>query len=71
MRVSELSDDEKYELKRRQLIERCEGTGEFPSWNELACAHLLVTDRELEDIYGDTEFTKDDFFCNSETVTEA
>jgi hypothetical protein len=70
MRVSELSDDEKYELKQRQLIERCEGTGESPSWNELACAHLLVTDTELEDIYGDTEFTEEDFFCNSETVTE-
>ena len=71
MKVADLSDDERYELKQRQLIERCEGTCESPSWNELACAHLLITDTELEVIYGDTEFSKDDFFCNSETVTEA
>lgn len=65
MKLSELSADQKLELKQNLLEKKNEAKGEGTSYGELADAGQLVTDAELEAEYGNTEFTGDDFFCTA------
>ena len=61
MTFVELNDEQKVLLKQRILIERNEARGEGTSYEELALADDLVSDEDLEDWYGGTEFTARDF----------
>ena len=63
MTLNELTEDQKFELKQNYLTAR--NYEEGVSYAELANADLLVTDAELEDIYGNTTFTDDDFSCSA------
>ena len=58
MKLKDLSDEQKLELKQALLTQDRD-----VSYGELANADELVSDKQLEDAYGDTEFTEDDFFC--------
>ena len=61
MKLKDLNDDQRLELKQRILTDRLEAKGESASWGELDDADALVTDKDLEDEYGDTEFVPEDF----------
>ena len=61
MKLKELNDDQRLQLKQRLLTDRMDAKGESPSYGELADADTLVTDEELEEAYGGTEFVADDF----------
>ena len=61
MTVFDLTRDEKSELKCRYLAGKEE---KDLSYGERANIDLLVTDSEIEDVYADTYFSPDDFFCN-------
>lgn len=58
MKLKDLTPDQKRELKQSLLTQDRD-----VSYGELANADELVSDKQLEDAYGDTEFTEDDFFC--------
>ena len=64
MTFDELNDEQKLELKQRILTERNEQRGEGTSYGELADADDLVSDEDLKDWYGGTEFSLDDFMCS-------
>ena len=57
MSVYELSRDQMVMLKQNILMERDASV----SWNELADADELVSDEEAQSIYGNTDFSSDDF----------
>ena len=61
MKLKDLNDDQRLQLKQRILTDRMDAKGESPSYGELADADTLVTDEELEAEFGDTEFVPDDF----------
>lgn len=61
MTVFDLTRDEKRELKCQYLAGKEE---KDLSYGEIANIDLLVTDSEIEDVYCDTYFSPDDFFCN-------
>lgn len=61
MTLSELTADQKIQLKQRILVDRNEDRGEGTSYGELADADELVSDEDLEAWYGGTEFSPDDF----------
>jgi len=63
MTLDELGKEQKLELKQRILAERNEQRGEGTSYGELADADELVSDEDLKDRYGGTEFSPDDFTC--------
>ena len=65
MNFSELNDDQRLELKQNLLSRRYDERGETPSYGELADADELVSDEDLEDWYGDTFFSEDDFLCSA------
>jgi len=69
MTIKDLTRDQLIQLKQRQLISRSEGMPEGPSWGELADADLLISDAELEDIFGGVDFCEDDFFHDSPGMT--
>lgn len=56
----ELTSEQKLELKQALLCEKLEGV----SYEELADADALVSDSELEERYGATTFSDDDFQSN-------
>ena len=58
MKLKDLTPDQKLELKQALLTQDRD-----VSYGEIANADELVSDKQLEDAYGDTEFTEDDFFC--------
>jgi len=58
MKLKDLTPEQKRELKQALLTQDRD-----VSYGELANADELVSDKQLEDAYGDTEFTEDDFFC--------
>lgn len=60
MKLKDLTPDQKLELKQALLTQDRD-----VSYGELANADELVSDKQLEDAYGDTEFTEDDFFCSA------
>ena len=70
MRLDELSEEQKLELKQRILTERNERKGEGTSYAELADANELVDDEALETEYGGTEFSPDDFWCSVSSETK-
>jgi len=61
MNVNDLSRDQKIELKQVMLESVF---GRQPSWGDLADADDIVSDRLLDEEFGDTEFCDDDFFCS-------
>ena len=61
MRLEDLNESQKLELKQRVLGERNDAQGKGTSWAELAMADELVSDEELADKYGGTEFVPEDF----------
>jgi hypothetical protein len=61
MTLKELNSDQRLQLKQRIITDRMEAKGESLSWGELADAGTLVSDQELEDEFGGTEFSPDDF----------
>ncbi len=61
MRLKDLSGDQKLQLKQDILTRRMDEKGESPSYCELADADDLVSDKELEDEFSDTEFVPEDF----------
>ena len=67
MTVYDLTKDEKHELKCQYLAEKEE---KDLSYGELANIDLLISDSEIEDVYCDTYFSPDDFFCNEGLKTE-
>jgi len=70
MTFDELNGDQRLELKQHLLTERNEQRGEGTSYEELALADDLVSDEDLKDWYGATEFSPDDFMCSCHTVKE-
>lgn len=65
MKISELSEEQKLQLKQRILTERNYQRGEDTSYGELADADDLVSDDDLEDWYGDVDFVPEDFWGNA------
>ena len=61
MKLKELNDDQRLQLKQELLRRRLEEKGEGVSYDELDNADSLVSDEELEAEFGDTEFVLDDF----------
>ena len=61
MKLKDLNNDQRLQLKQELLRRRLEEKGEGISYGELADADTLVTDEELEAEFGDTEFVPDDF----------
>ncbi len=61
MKLKDLNDDQRLQLKQELLRRRLEEKGEGISYGELADADTLVTDEELEAEFSDTEFVPDDF----------
>ena len=65
MTVKELNRDELTELKQHYYSENHNNV----SYGELASINELVTDNEIYNAYENTEFTLDDFFCDSNNET--
>lgn len=63
MKLSDLTNEQRLELKQGILTKRNEARGEGTSYGELADAGDLVSDKDLEDQLGGTEFVPDDFSC--------
>jgi len=61
MRLNELNEEQRLQLKQSVLEARNEERGEGTSYGELADAGELVSDAELEDSFGGTEFSENDF----------
>lgn len=59
MTLGELGRDRRVALKQAMLVEDAGGDG--VSWGELADADRLVSDERLEERYGGTTFTEEDF----------
>ena len=58
MNLSDLNDEQKRQLKESILVEKNENV----SYGELVNADTLVTDAELEERFGGTDFVDEDFF---------
>ena len=58
MGLSELNAEQKLQIKQSMLCEKLNG---FLSYSELCEADNLITDKELEDWYGNTNFVDEDF----------
>lgn len=59
MTIYELTENQLLQLKQYLLMQK--QLNEGTSWGELAGADSLVSDEELENEYGDTDFSEDDF----------
>lgn len=57
MRLGDLSRKQKEYLKQGLLFEKIEN----PSWMDLSHCEKIITDKDLEEKYGNTEFSPDDF----------
>ena len=57
MKLDDLNREQKIILKQTLLFK----DDEDASYYELSIADDLVSDEELENFYGDTDFTEDDF----------
>nr|DAG40080.1 MAG TPA: hypothetical protein [Caudoviricetes sp.] len=62
MDVTELSREQLLELKQ-SLLESV--VGHQPSWYECAYADDIVSDKQVYEEYGGTDFTPSDFFCTA------
>jgi len=63
MRLKDLTNEQRFELKQRMLTERNDEAGEGTSYGELADADKFIGDDELEAEYRGTVFSSDDFSC--------
>lgn len=63
--LSDLTPDQKSELKQRYLSDKYDEEGKTPSYGELADADNLVSDEDLENEFGGVSFTADDFACSA------
>lgn len=61
MTVYDLNRDQLEQVKQRMLMERYDEHGETPSYYELADADNLISDEEVYEEYGGTEFVPEDF----------
>ena len=61
MTLQQLNRDQLLELKQRILADDYANNGEEPSYEELANADELVSDAVVYLLYGDTNFSPDDF----------
>ena len=61
MGLKDLSADQKLEPKQAILFKRKDKKKECPSYEELANADKLVSDKALEREYGSTRFVEEDF----------
>ena len=66
MTVYELNKDELIELKQRYYIQN----NTVCSYNDLSSVDTLVKDKEIFEEYRNVTFTKEDFFCNSDSEIE-
>lgn len=63
MRLKDLNDDQRLQLKQKIIDDRCfKEEDRSASYGELAAAAYIVTDEELEREFGDTDFVEEDFF---------
>lgn len=63
MKLSDLTNEQRLELKQDIVKDRNEHIGEGTSYEDLANADELVDDEVLQEAYAGTEFTPDDFSC--------
>lgn len=63
MKLSDLTNEQRLELKQEIVKDRNEHIGEGTSYGELANADELVDDEVLEEAYNGTEFSPEDFNC--------
>lgn len=63
MKLSDLTNEQRLELKQEIVKDRNEHIGEGTSYGELANANELVDDEVLEEAYNGTEFSPEDFSC--------
>lgn len=63
MKLSDLTNEQRLELKQAIVKDRNEHIGEGTSYGELADADELVDDEVLVEAYAGTEFSPDDFDC--------
>ena len=57
MTLAELTEEQKIQLKQQIMCDQ----ELYVSWGELAMADDLVSDDELEEVYGGTSFVPEDF----------
>lgn len=63
MKLKDLNDDRRLQLKQKLIDEELYASeGRSASYGELVHAGSLVSDERLEEVYGGTEFSPDDFF---------
>lgn len=65
MLVTELNKNQLEELKQRYYCEKMDAQGEGVSYGELIEIDNLVSDNEIFEEYGATDFHNDDFFCTA------
>lgn len=65
MRLEDLNESQKLELRQQILTARNDGRGEGTSYDELASADELVSDEALRDYCEGTDFSPDDFGCSA------
>lgn len=63
MYISELNREQLIELKQSYLIQQNEETGEGTSYDELARADSIISDKVIQEAYSGINFTEDDFSC--------
>ena len=68
MKLKDLNQDQRIELKQGILMERRDAIGETPYWGELADADELVSDEDLADWFDGTEFCEEDFASRREVA---
>lgn len=61
MYISELNRNQLTELKQSYLIQHNEETGEGTSYDELARADSIISDKVIQEAYSGINFTEDDF----------
>lgn len=65
MKLSDLTNEQRLELKQDIIKDRDEQVGEGTSYGDLANADELVDDEVLEEAYAGTDFVPDDFSCGT------
>ena len=61
MYISELNREQLIELKQSYLIQQNEETGAGTSYDELARADSIISDKVIQEVYSGINFTEDDF----------
>lgn len=61
MYISELNRDQLTELKQSYLMQHNEEVGEGTSYDKLARADSIISDKVIQEVYSGINFTEDDF----------